>query len=70
MTDEELRQPWMQSAVNALALLFLENERTRIEGGSMYHAVHGLLIYSSRVYGPDKLGELTPHVPLPPSIKP
>jgi hypothetical protein len=66
MTDEELKEPWVQGAANALAMLFLDNERTFLEGGGMYHAVHGLLIYTSRVYGADKLGDLKPHVPLPP----
>ncbi len=69
LSDEELREPWMQAAASTLAMMFLENERTGIEGGSMYHAVHGLLIYTSRVYGSDKLGELAPHVPLPPAKK-
>jgi hypothetical protein len=66
MTDEELKEPWVQGAANALAMLFLENDRTPLEGGGMYHAVHGLLIYTSRVYGADKLGDLKPHVPPPP----
>ncbi len=70
MTDEELKEPWVQTAANALAMLFLDNGHTPLEGGGMYHAVHGLLIYSSRVYGADKLGDLKPHVPLLPSKKP
>ena len=51
------------SHASALAMMFLDNERVGIEGGSMYHAVHGLLIYTSRVYGADKLGDLAPHIP-------
>jgi hypothetical protein len=70
MTDDELKEPWVQAAANSLAMLFLSNERTMLEGGGMYHAVHGLLIYTSRVYGSDKLGDLKPHVPPPPSKKP
>jgi hypothetical protein len=69
LSDEELKEPWVQAAASALAVMFLENERTGIEGGSMYHAVHGLLIYTTRVFGGDKLGELAPHVPLPPKKK-
>ncbi len=65
MTDDELKEPWVQGAANALAMLFLENDRTPLEGGGMYHAVHGMLIYISRVYGADKMGDLKPHVPLP-----
>ena len=69
MTDEELKEPWMQSAANALAMLILDNERTALEGGGMYHAVHGLLLYTNRVYGSDKLGDLKPHFPPPPPSK-
>ena len=66
---EELREPWVQTAANALAMMFLENQDKGIDGGSMYHAVHGLLIYSARVYGADQLGPLAPHVPPPPAKK-
>jgi hypothetical protein len=59
----------VQGAAGALAMMFLDNDKVGIDGGSMYHAVHGLLIYESRVYGADKLGELAPHVPLPPAKK-
>jgi hypothetical protein len=69
MTDEELKEPWVQSAANALAMLILDNERTALEGGGMYHAVHGLLLYTNRVYGSDKLGDLKPHFPPPPPSK-
>jgi hypothetical protein len=69
LSDDELKEPWVQEAASALAMMFLDNERTGIEGGSMYHAVHGLLIYRSRVYGADKLGDLAPHVPPPPGKK-
>jgi hypothetical protein len=68
MSDDELRQPWMQSAVSALSMTFLENQHQGLDGGSMYHAVHGLLLYYSRVYGADKLPEgERPHAPLPPA---
>jgi hypothetical protein len=69
LSDEELREPWVQAAANALAMMFLENQDKGIDGGSMYHAVHGLLIYSARVYGADQLGPLAPHVPPPPAKK-
>jgi len=42
---------------------------TQLEGGSMYHAIHGVLIYYSRVYGADTLGPLAPLVPLLPAKK-
>jgi hypothetical protein len=69
LSDEELNEPWVQGAANALSLLFLENQVKGLEGGAMYHAVHGLLIYTARVYGATKLGPLAPHVPLPPAKK-
>ena len=61
MTDEELRLPWMQSAVNALAMQILEMKDSEVEGGALYHAAHGLRLYHSRVYGAPP-----PYLPLPP----
>ena len=69
LSDEELREPWVQSAANTLAMLLLENQSKGLEGGAMYHAVHGLLIYSARVYGAKQFGDQAPHVPLPPPAK-
>jgi hypothetical protein len=69
LPDAELKEPWVQDAASALALLFLENQVKGLEGGAMYHAVHGLIIYSARLYGADKLGPLAPHVPLLPGAK-
>jgi hypothetical protein len=69
LSDEELKEPWVQEAASALALMFQDGQGKGIEGGAMYHAVHGLLMYSARVYGSEKLGPLAPHVPLPPSKK-
>jgi hypothetical protein len=50
LSDEELRRPWVQDAVNALALMILERQDAPIDSGSMYHAVHGLHIYYARVF--------------------
>jgi hypothetical protein len=69
LTDEELNEPWMRDAANALAMMFLDIEGQTMEGGPLYHAVHGLLIYYSRVYGPEKLGPMAPPVPLLPAKK-
>lgn len=66
LTDEELKKPWVQNAVNALSLMFLEIRDTGMEGGTLYHAVHGLLMYSARVYDRTKLGENDPVMVLPP----
>lgn len=51
MTDEELRSPWMQSAVSGVSQLILNMQKARIDGGALYHAAHGLHIYHERVYG-------------------
>jgi hypothetical protein len=56
LTDPELKEPWVQDAANALAMMILEQQGAPIEGGSLYHAVHGLILYYSRVYGNDFLG--------------
>jgi hypothetical protein len=68
LSDEELRLPWVQSAVNALCLQILDLQGAGIDSGSMYHAVHGLLIYYARVFDrsicPKEL-----LVPLPPGWK-
>jgi hypothetical protein len=67
LSDDELRQPWVQDAVNALALLFLDLRDSPIDGGPLYHAAHGLLIYYARVFDADKLGPNKPYVMLPPA---
>lgn len=57
MTDDELRSPWMQNAVSALAMQILEMKDSEVEGGALYHACHGLRLYHARVFGtpPDYL---------------
>lgn len=65
LTDEELRQPWMEEAAVALCNMILENSSRDIDGGSLYHATHGLHIYYDRLFG--RLGNYPrPVVPLPP----
>jgi hypothetical protein len=51
MTDDELRSPWMQKAVNAVVLKILDMGRTPVDGGALYHAGHGLYLYHERVFG-------------------
>ena len=54
----------------ALALLILEEQGSPIEGGSLYHAAHGLLLYYARIYGRTELVPpelLIPRPPAPPS---
>lgn len=64
LTDEELREPWMQDAVNALVQMMLEMKAEPIESGALYHAVHGLQLYYDRVFGTP-----APYLPLPPRGK-
>ncbi|HXG09863.1 MAG TPA: hypothetical protein VNK04_08755 [Gemmataceae bacterium] len=70
LSPDELKEPWMQEAANALALMILEMQGSPIEGGSLYHAVHGLLIYYARVYDRHWLGPNEPPIPLPPEWAP
>jgi hypothetical protein len=68
LSDDELRQPWVQEAVNALCLQLLGLRNESIDGGSMYHAVHGLLIYYARVFD-RSICPVELLVPLPPGWK-
>jgi hypothetical protein len=67
LTDDELQERWVRDAASALAMMFLDIQDKPMEGGTMYHAVHGLLLYSARVYGADKLGASAPHLVLTPA---
>jgi hypothetical protein len=69
LPDDELKQQWVQDAVNALTLMFFEIQSDPMESGSLYHATHGLLIYYARAYDPHKLGANEPYFPLPPGWK-
>jgi hypothetical protein len=51
MTDDELKEVWMQEAVSALARMILDMSRDEIESGALYHAAHGLHLYHARVFG-------------------
>jgi len=70
LTDKELREPWVEEAASYLTKLIMDLKQDPVEGGSLYHAVHGLLIYYARVYGTEKLGIYTPYVRLAPDCKP
>ena len=67
LSDQELREPWVQEAANSLADMFLTVQDQEVEGGAMYHAVHGLILYYARVYDAERLGPNRPFLPLPPS---
>lgn len=51
LTDAELKQGWVEDAVNALAKTIWESQSSGIEGGALYHAAHGLNMYRDRVFG-------------------
>jgi hypothetical protein len=65
LSDAELKEAWVQEAANALAMMFLDTQGQPVEGGTLYHAAHGLLLYYARLYGPEKLGANAPLAPLP-----
>src|SRR5262249_15640564 len=56
LSDEELKEAWMQEAVSALSLMILDTEGKPAEGGGLYHAVHGLIIYYARAFDAKALG--------------
>jgi hypothetical protein len=66
LSDSEIKEQWLQDAANALALMILDLHDQPIEGGSLYHAVHGLLMYYARVYDRETLGPPELHIPLAP----
>lgn len=63
LSDQEIREPWMEEAVYALVRMILESRSDPIEGGALYHAVHGLHIYRARVFGTPTPGLLFPLLP-------
>jgi hypothetical protein len=66
LTDEELKEEWVGEAANALSRIILNLRDEPIEGGALYHAVHGLKIYYTRLYEPQKVGTKEMPIPLPP----
>jgi hypothetical protein len=63
LSDKEIREPWVELAAAALAQQLLDLQSSGIESGSLYHAVHGLLLYYARIYDADKLGPCKPVFP-------
>jgi hypothetical protein len=66
LPDAELREPWMEEAASALALMILDGQSTGIESGALYHAAHGLRLYHDRVYRAPSSEGRPSIVPLPP----
>ena len=63
LSDDELKEPWVENAANALTMMFFDIQDKPMETGTLYHAMHGLLIYYARVYDPAKLGPHRPYFP-------
>jgi hypothetical protein len=69
LSDEELREPWVQAAASALSMMILDSSGRPIDGGGLYHAAHGLHIYHARLFGLSKVTDQRLLVPLPPGQK-
>jgi hypothetical protein len=69
LSDDELKEAWVERAASALAMMFLDNRANGIVGGTMYHAIHGLIMYYARMYGPEWLGPQKPFMALLPTKK-
>jgi hypothetical protein len=63
LDDDEIRRPWVRDAARALADLLTGLRDEPVEAGPLYHAVHGLLIYRTRLYGGPPAGCSRPLVP-------
>lgn len=66
LSERELQETWVQEAANALCLMILDLKDGPIDGGSLYHAVHGLLIYAARLGDAEALGPCKPYLPFAP----
>lgn len=51
LTDEQLKEPWMTSAVMYMCDLLDETKDQPLECGALYHAAHGLKLYRFRRFG-------------------
>jgi hypothetical protein len=52
MSDEQLRQPSVARAVQHTCRLLQQTRGIALECGALYHAVHGLVLYRERIFGP------------------
>lgn len=65
LPDDQLKEQWVQDAANALAITILDMQGVPVEGGALYHAVHGLIMYHHRIWG-STTGGPAPVMVLPP----
>ncbi|MEX0939215.1 MAG: ADP-ribosylation factor-directed GTPase activating protein isoform b [Pirellulales bacterium] len=52
LDDQRLREPWVTRAVVNLCELLQNTRGVDLECGALYHAVHGLVLYRQRRFGP------------------
>ena len=52
LPDEQLQADWVREAANALSLMILDIQSVPMEGGTLYHATHGLRLYRERCVRP------------------
>ncbi|MBW3595966.1 MAG: ADP-ribosylation factor-directed GTPase activating protein isoform b [Planctomycetes bacterium] len=59
LTDEEVREPWVQRSAQRLCEMFKATQDYPLECGGLYHSAHGLVLYRERLFGPRSY-DLTP----------
>ena len=52
LTDEQLKEDWVTRAVVHLCKVFNNTKDVDLECGKLYHAMHGLVLYRQRRFGP------------------
>ena len=52
LPQDRLEEPWVRRSVSYLCDLLERTKELPLECGALYHAVHGLVLYRERVYGP------------------
>ena len=48
LPNSQLQADWVREAANALSLMILDIQSSPMEGGTLYHAAHGLRLYRTR----------------------
>ena len=52
LDKKRLQEPWVQKAVVYMCDLLDRTKHIDLECGGLYHAVHGLVLYREKVFGP------------------
>ncbi|BBO35365.1 ADP-ribosylation factor-directed GTPase activating protein isoform b [Lacipirellula parvula] len=52
LSKKQLEEPWVQKAVVYMCNLLDRTKHLDLECGGLYHAVHGLVLYREKVFGP------------------